>query len=31
MGETTEIFFSFISDPAVVAKGVNITNLMVVG
>jgi hypothetical protein len=31
MGDTTEIFFSFVSDPAVVARGVNITNLMVVG
>ncbi len=31
MGDTTEIFFTFISDPAMTAKGVNITNLMVVG
>ena len=31
MAETTEIFFVFMSDPAVTGKGVNITNLMVVG
>lgn len=30
MGETTEVYFLFMSDPAVTGKGVNITNLMVV-